>query len=318
MKKLSRFTLVLVALALALNACVPQAPPTPPLATATPAVITLDDGLGGQLQLTQAARRIVSLAPSNTEILFAVGAGAQVVAREDFSNYPEEATAIPSVGGNMGVYSMEQIVALQPDLVLATPLTASETLQSMQDLKLPVMLIPNPTDLDGMYANLELVGRATGHSDVATQLVSDLKARAQKVTDVVAQASSKPVVFYELDATDPAKPWTSGPGTFLDKLVSMAGGQNLGDELQSEWAQISQEELIVKNPDVILMGDSLYGGVTAEQVAARPGWSAIKAVQENKVYPFNDDLVSRPGPRMIDGLEELARVIHPELADQLK
>jgi iron complex transport system substrate-binding protein len=96
-------------------------------------------------------------------------------------------------------------------------------------------------------------------------------------------------------------------------LINLAGGQNLGAVLSGEWAQISQEELIVQNPDVILLGDALYGGITAESVAARPGWDGIAAVQNQRVEPFNDDLVSRPGPRMIEGLETLAKMLHPEL-----
>jgi len=169
-----------------------------------------------------------------------------------------------------------------------------------------------------MYANLELVGKATGREKEARELVSQLQAREKKALEVVAKAESKPLVFYELDATEPAKPWTSGPGTFIDLLIGLAGGRNLGASLQGAWAQISQEELIVQNPDIILLGDSLYGGVTPEQVAQRPGWDAIKAVKENRVYPFNDDLVSRPGPRLVDGLVELVKVLHPELAAELK
>ena len=278
----------------------------------------MPDGLGGELSLAQPAQRIISLAPSNTEILFAVGAAAQVIAREDFSNYPEAALDLPSVGGNMGEYNLEQMVDLAPDLVLASPLSAPEVLKGMQDLKLPVIVVPNPTTLAEMYANLELVGKATGHETDANDLVNGLQAREKKILEAVATAAEKPLVFYELDATDPAKPWTSGPGTFIDLLIGLAGGENLGAALQGEWAQISQEELIVQNPSIILLGDALYGGITAEQVAQRPGWSVIQAVKDNQVFPFNDDLVSRPGPRLVDGLAELAKLLHPELAKQLE
>ena len=342
MKPTVKLTLILIILTLLISACAPATTP-PALATATqppaptatleptippeptavpatptPAPIVLPDGLGGELSLAQPAQRIISLAPSNTEILFAVGAEKQVIAREDFSNYPEAALALPSVGGNMGNYNLEQMVELAPDLVLASPLSAPEVIKGMQDLKLPVIVVPNPTTLAEMYANLELVGKATGHETEATDLVASLQAREKKVLEAVATAEEKPLVFYELDATDPAKPWTSGPGTFIDLLIGLAGGQNLGAALQGEWAQISQEELIVQNPSIILLGDALYGGITAEQVAQRPGWSAIQAVKDNQVYPFNDDLVSRPGPRLVEGLAELAKLLHPELAEQLK
>lgn len=317
MKSIKIYSILLVAVTLILSACAPATPPAP-TATPTPPPLVLPDGTGGELSLAQPAQRIVSLAPSNTEILFAVGAGSQVVAREDFSNYPEEALALPSVGGNMGEYNLEQIVSLKPDLVLVSPLTSPEAIQSMQDLGLPVLVVPNPLSLADMYANLELVGRATGNEESAAALVAELQAREKKALDAVAQVESKPLVFYELDATEPSKPWTSGPGTFIDLLIGLAGGQNLGGSLAGEWAQISQEELIVQNPDVILLGDALYGGITPEAVAQRPGWDAIKAVQQGKVYPFNDDLVSRPGPRLVDGLVELVKVLHPDLASQVE
>jgi len=275
--------------------------------------ITVKDIEGKDFTLDQAAQRVISLAPSNTEILFAIGAGKQVVARDDFSNYPEETKDIPSAGGNMGKYSLEEITRLQPDLVLASPLTPADAIKSLKDITPNVFVVDNPKDLDGMYANLTTIAALTGHTAEAETLVSDLKARVQVIQEKTAGITEKPKVFYELDATEPAKPWTSGPGTFIDKLIVMAGGQNIGSILTGDFAQISQEELIVQNPDIILLGDALYGGIKPEQVAARPGWDAIQAVKDQRVFEFNDDLVSRPGPRMVQGLEELLKIIHPEL-----
>ena len=129
------------------------------------------------------------------------------------------------------------------------------------------------------------------------------------------KASTTPKVFYELDGTDPSKPWTAGPGTFVDLLIKKAGGVNVGNALTSDWAQISQEALIVANPDIIILGDASYG-LTIDQVKARPGWDGIQAVKTGKVLLFDDNLVSRPGPRMVDGLESLVKIIHPELNAQ--
>lgn len=270
------------------------------------------DGLGRQVNLEGPAQKVVSLAPSNTEILYAIGAGKQIVGRDDFSNYPEESKTITSVGGSMGKYNMEEVAKLQPDLVLASPLTAPDVLKSFQDITPNVYVVQNPKDLEGMYANLVTVGVLTGHKAEAEKLVADLQANAKGILDKLSAVTEKPKVFYELDATDPAKPWTAGQGSFIDQLITLAGGQNVAGSL-GEFAQISQEELIVQNPDVILLGDALYGGITAESVAARPGWDAINAVKNNRTQPFNDDLVSRPGPRMVQGLEELAKILHPDL-----
>jgi iron complex transport system substrate-binding protein len=275
------------------------------------------DGLGGTLSLSTPPQAIVSLAPSTTEILFAIGAGKQVAAREDFANYPAEAASLPSVGGMSGPVSVEQVVAHKPDLVIAAPITPPELIKGIQDLKIPVLVLPNPKSLAELYALIELAGQATGHAAEAKALTADLQVREQKVNAAVAKAQSKPTVFYELDGTDPAKPWTSGPGTFIDLLITLAGGKNVGAKLQGDWAQLSQEDLLVENPDFIILGDSNFG-MTTEQVAARPGWNALKAVKASQVLPINDDLISRPGPRILDGLETLAKMLHPELADELK
>jgi iron complex transport system substrate-binding protein len=298
----------------------PSATPAPTATaapSATPAAISVPDGLGGTLTFAEAPKHIVSLAPSNAEVLFAIGAGSQMAAREDFTNFPAEAAKLPSVGGMAGPVSVEQIVSFKPDLVMVAPISAPELIKGLQDLKIPVMLLPNPKTLADMYANLVLVGKLTGHSKEAADLVTSLQAREKKILAVAAKASSKPTVFYELDGTDPAKPWTSGPGTFVDLLISLAGGKNIGASLQGEWAQLSQEALLVQNPDLIVLGDANFG-MTADKIKARAGWDALKAVKEGKIVPFNDDLISRPGPRMLDGLEELVKAIHPELAAELK
>lgn len=311
MKRLPQLLMILAciaAISMLLTACAPAAS-APQKAEA----IVVKDAEGNEFRLQSAAQRVISLAPSNTEILFAIGAGAQLVGRDDFSNFPEDAPAVTSIGGSMGKYNLEEIAKLEPDLILASPLTAPEVLKSLQEITPSVFVVQNPADLEGLYANLLTVGTLTGHQGEAEKLVNDLRARVKAVQDKVAGAAEKPTVFYELDATDPAKPWTAGPGTFIDMLINLAGGENIGASLQGEYVQVSQEELIVKDPQVILLGDALYGGITPESVAARPGWDGISAVKNNRVLEINDDLVSRPGPRMVDGLEELAKVLHPDL-----
>jgi iron complex transport system substrate-binding protein len=269
-------------------------------------------GLGRSISLAATPQRIVSLAPSATEILYAVGAGAQMVGRDSFSNYPEEAKALPEVGGSMGSYSYEVITSLNPDLVVAAEINTPEQVKALEDLGLTVYYIANPATLMELYPILETMGTITGHEAETATLVESLKTRVDEVTAKTAAVTQKPVVFYELDGSEPAKPWTSGPGTFIDQLIIMAGGTNVGSVLSSSWAQISVEELLVQNPEIILLGDAAYG-VTTDQVSARAGWGGIAAIKEGKVYAFNDDLVSRPGPRLVDALEQLSKLLHPEL-----
>jgi len=310
---LLRLVTLLLASTLLLSACASAttALPTATLAP-TPGPLELTDGLGRTVTLSGPAQRIVSLAPSNTEILFTVGAGTQVVGRDEFTNYPQEAMSLPSVGGSYGGYNSEAIVNLKPDLVLAAEINTPEQVKTLEDLGLTVYYLSNPKDLEGMYQNLQLVAKMTGHETEAGKLVESLKERVAAVDEKMASVTEKPSVFYELDSTDPNAPYTFGPGTFMDLLISKAGGKNVGSVLGSPWAQISLEELVVQNPDLIILGDSNYG-VTAEAVAARAGWADLSAVKEGHVYPFNDDLASRPGARLVDGLEELAKLIHPEL-----
>lgn len=314
---------------LLLAACTPQATPAPaastaavevqptatspqPSGTSASPVLTFTDGLGRIVKLAGPAQHIVSLAASNTEILYAIGAGKQVVARDDFSDYPAEVSSLPKIGGSFAGYNNEAIVNIKPDLVLAAEINTPEQVKALEGLGVTVYYLSNPKDMQGLYKNLEIVAALTGHESEAATLVESLKKRVEAVTTKTQSLATLPKVFYELDSTDPNAPYTAGAGTFIDTLIQMAGGQNVGSVLKSPYGQISSEELLVQNPDVILLGDSAYG-VTAESLTKRAGWEKIKAVQDGKIFPFDDNLVSRPGPRMVDGLETIAKLLHPEL-----
>jgi len=291
-------------------ACAPAASPTPAPVSATP--ISFTDGLKRTVELEQPAQRVVALAPSLTEILFAVGAGSQVVGVDSFANYPLSVKDLPDIGGSNGDYNYEAIAALKPDLVLATEINTVDQVDAIEKLGIQVAYLSNPVTLDDTYKLISEVAILTGHTAEADTLNASLRERVAAVAQKISQAAGRPVVFYELDGSDPSKPWTPGPGTFLDQLITLAGGSNAGAVMTDAWAQLSLENLLVQNPTIILLGDSIYG-TTAADVAARTGWSDIAAVKDGRIYPFDDDLVSRPGPRNVDGLEELVRLIHPEL-----
>ncbi|NMC12233.1 MAG: cobalamin-binding protein [Chloroflexi bacterium] len=275
--------------------------------------IVIVDGLNREITLQKPASRVISLAPSNTEILFAINAGSQVIGRDTLSDYPEEVKKLPEIGGNYGEFDIERIVSLQPDLVLATSLNPQELVKKLEDLDITVVYIQNPIDLEGMFENILTVAKLTGHTQDAELLVTKLNGRVEEIKNKISNIQTRPVVFYEVDGTDASAPWTSGKGTFIDTLITMAGGENLGARLNVEWAQISIEEIISQDPDLILIGDAVWGGVTVDAVKSRPGWDTLSAVKNNRVYEFDDNIVSRPGPRLIDGLESLAKLLHPEL-----
>jgi len=287
-------------------ACAPQATPT-----AAPAGLTFTDGLGREVTLDGAAQRIVSIAPSNTEILFAIGAGDQVVGRDEFSTDPPAAKDVTNIGSAFDELNTEQIVSLEPDLVLAAEINTPEQVKQLEDLGITVYHLNNPHTLEEMYSNLEIVARLTGREAEAATLIESLKGRVAAVDEKIAPISSRPSVFYELDSTDPSKPFTAGKDTFITLLIERAGGTNIAAKLEG-YPQMSLEQIVAADPNFIILGDSMWG-VTPDMVASRPGWENLSAVKNGQVLPFDDNLVSRPGPRLVDGLEQLAKLLHPGL-----
>ncbi len=320
-----RKTLILTLLITLLVGCAPAPQTTPEVdpaptevasteaaATEAETYLVASDGLGREVTLAAPAQRIVTLAPSLTEFVFAVGAGEQLVGRDDLSDFPAEAADVASIGSTFGDINTEAILALEPDLVLAAEINTPEQVQELESLGLTVYYLSNPLTYDELYEQVNLFGQLTGHEEEAAALAESLAARVEAVTSAVATAAEKPTVFYEIDGTDPAKPWTTGPGTFMDTMITMAGGVNIGGVLSDAFAQISAEEIVAQDPNIIILGDTLYG-VTIESVAERAGWADLTAVKEGSIFAFDDNLASRPGPRLVDGLEELLKILHPEL-----
>jgi cobalamin transport system substrate-binding protein len=278
----------------------------------TPSRLTFTDGLGRQVTLQEIPQHIVSLAPSNTEILYAIGAGGQVVGRDQFSDYPEAAKKVTDIGSAFEKLNTEVIVSLKPDLVLAAEINTPEQVKQLEDLGITVYYLKNPHTLEELYGNLETVAKLTGHESETATLIDSLKKRVAAVDAKVATVSSRPSVFYELDSTDPAKPYTAGKDSFVTLLIERAGGHNIAADLEG-YPQMSLEQIVAADPAFIILGDATFGGVTPEMVAARPGWENLSAVKNKKVVVFDDNLVSRPGPRLVDGLEQLAKLLHPEV-----
>ncbi len=295
------------------------APTAAPAATAAPTAVPttvaggITDRAGRTVALAGAPQRIVSLAPSNTEILFALGLGPQVVAVDDFTNFPAEAKNLPKVGGLNSNYNYEQIVALRPDLVLAAGITPPEVIEKFEGLKIPIAIANvTQTSFENVLADIEFVGKLTGRSQQAAEVTSVMRQRYKEITAKVAASSSKPRVYWELDATDAAKPYTVGPGSFVHDLIGLAGGTNVFSDASSPYPQVGLEQVVAADPEVIILSDAAYG-ITVESVMQRPGMSGVAAVKQQRVHPIDDDLVSRPGPRIVEGLAAAAKLIHPEL-----
>jgi len=322
-----KMVLSLIVLLLALSACTPKVvspdvqeptsespypvPTNENIALPKPQNLAFTDDLGRSIILDGPAQRIVTLGPSSLESLFAIGAGKQVVGREDFSTYPEAALEVTSVGSLWGELPTETILALEPDLVIAPEIISPEQIQTLEELGLTVYFQANPISFDGLWENLRDLAALSGHESEAEEVIASLDARVKVVSEAIAPLSDIPTVFYELDATDPQNPYTIGTGTFIDIIITMSGGFNIGSVLEGPYAPISSEEVITQNPEIILLADAPYG-ITPESIAERAGWDVIDAVVKDKVFEFDPFLVSVPGPRLVDGLEAMARILHPE------
>lgn len=281
---------------------------SPPVAPAYP--LTLTDDAGREVTLDAAPARIVSLAPSNTEIVCALDACDLLVGVTDFDDFPPEVVDIDKVV-TMAQVDIEAVVAAEPDLVLAAgnELTPTTTIEGLTELGLPVLTL-YPESLDEVYADIELIGAAIDRVEEATGLVDEMRGRVDAVVEAV-DGLDRPRTFYEVSVFE-GTIYTAGEGSFLASLIETAGGEPIvGDTLSTS---IEVEDLVAADPELILLGDATYDPtITPDSVAARPGWGAMTAVRDGNVVVVTDDLViTRPGPRIVDGLEALARAIHPD------
>ena len=279
--------------------------------------LTLVDDRGYVLNLTTYPNRIVSLAPSNTEILFAVGAGDKVVGVTDYCNYPYNFSAWIEAGNfsSVGDYwapNIEAIVSLKPDLVLAA-FAQEEVVNTLRGMGYKVLVL-DPDNIDDILKDIVLVGRATDRNIEAAILVNNLRRRIDAVVSKVADAASTPKVYYEV-WYDPL--WSVGSESWEPEVIEKAGGINIFTDQSLEYFETSSEVVIERSPDIVIFPLGHGGGPrfwgSFDEVKERPGWNAISAVQHDRLYTIDADIISRPGPRIVDALETLAEIIHPEL-----
>ncbi|MGI8998751.1 MAG: ABC transporter substrate-binding protein [Candidatus Limnocylindria bacterium] len=242
----------------------------------------------------------------------AIGACDRLVGVTDFDDHPAEVLEIDKVV-TMAQVDVEAVIAAEPDLVLAAgnELTPTTVIDQLTDLGLPVLVL-YPESLDEVFADIELVGSAIGRNDAAVGLVEGMEERVADVEAAVADLE-RPRTFYEVSVFE-GSIYTAGEGSFLASLIETAGGDPItGDALSTS---IALEDLVAADPELILLGDATYDPtITPETVAARDGWGTMTAVAERRVVVVAEDVViTRPGPRIVDGLEALARAIHPDAA----
>ncbi|RXJ03881.1 ABC transporter substrate-binding protein [Anaerobacillus alkaliphilus] len=273
--------------------------------------LTITDAVGNEVTLESQPTRIVSLMPSVTETLFAVGAGENVVGRSDWCNYPAEALDVASVG--QMEFDLETLLSLEPDLVLAHEgglYAAGDKLDQVRAAGIPVVVVGNSDLFEEVYGAIDIVAVATGFSENGHRIISDLKASFAEISQRAAEVKGeeKRKVWLEIDPTL----WTTGSNTFMHEILETINATNVASGVEG-WAQFSEEDVIVLNPDIIVTTYGYYVENPKQQILERAGWDSVSAVQNEQIFDVNADTLSRPGPRLAEGVGQLAKLIYPEV-----
>jgi iron complex transport system substrate-binding protein len=303
----SRFVTLLAVLLLTLATCGGAVSVTPsPSITASPFPATLSDFQSRLVTVPARPERLVSIGPSITAFLFALGAGPRVVGVDDFSDEPAEAATREHVGGIK--VNFEKVVALKPDLVFSVKFSDG-TIEKLQAASLNVLVV-DPQSVSDVAKTATLLGKAVGADGEA--LARSIQRRVDAVRTKTANVTTRPRVYHEIDASDPAKIFTVGPGSYINDLIDIAGGANIAARAASAYPQLSAEEILRTDPEIIVLAADAYSAKAAD-VAARQGWSIIAAVKSNRILTIDPNLINRPGPRVGEAAEAYAKLVHPEL-----
>lgn len=268
--------------------------------------LTIADSVGREVEIGEEPQRIASMAPSITEALFEVGAGDRVVGVTSADDYPPQVEEIEEVG-SFGGPSVEAVVAQEVDLLmLSFDSTTAEEADTLEEQTGASVVVVNPTTVDEAIDTVGTVGQITGNAEEAEGIEEDLRAELEEISAAV-EGREAPSVFYEV-FDEPLQ--TAGGGSFIGDAITLAGGENIAAEAGEDYPQYSVEQLLNQDPEYYLLGGST--GVTPEDVEARENFGSLAAVEEGNVVVIDDELVSRPGPRIVEGIREMAEVLHPE------
>jgi len=291
------FLAALLSIVLVLAAC------TTPVQTPTQYVV---DDLGRLVAINGTPQRIISLAPSNTEILFALGLGDKVVGVTMYCDYPPETQDKEKVGDYYGP-DVEKIIALEPDLILATDFHRFDLIPALAEQGFAVFAVA-PQTLEDVLESIQKIGEITGKEEEASALVNGMQSKIEEIEEQTKELEEKPSVFY-MTWHDPM--WTVGRNTWIDDLINIAGGVNIFSQYFESGAMVQIEWVILLNPEVIITSEWSYDwALNATELAS------TNASQTGRIYTFDDDLAQRPGPRLVEGLEWFAHFVHPEIFEE--
>ncbi|MBC3886816.1 ABC transporter substrate-binding protein [Acetobacterium paludosum] len=268
--------------------------------------LTITDDSGTSITIDKEPQKIVSLSPSDTEIIFAIGEGSKLVGRTDYCDYPEEASAVTSIG-SFSSPNLEKIIELAPDIVMSSDFVSDEMSQQLKAIGAQVIVV-NPTSIDGVMNNIVMAGEISNANDKAKEVVEGMEKQRQELIAKAETIKEPKSVFIDI-----GKFYTAGPGSMLDSMLTDLNAKNIAADATSQWAQLSTEAIIAANPDVYI---SLY--TKPDVIKATPGFDKINAIANNNLVYFEyltpeSDMVQRPGPRIIEGMALLAQSIYPNV-----
>lgn len=266
--------------------------------------LTIVDSFNREIIIEKEPNRVISIAPNLTETIFALGQGEKLVGRTDWCDYPKEVNNIESIGSLMDP-NIEKIVELNPDLVLVSTHFDTEVLKKLEELDIQVVGLYGEENIEGVYDIIDELGSILDAKERAASIIDNMKERIGEVKEKVKELK-RPEVYYVVDFGDSGD-FTAGKGTFIDQMINLAGGNNIAGELEG-W-KYSLERLIEQDPDILICSQ-FYN--TKERLKEANGYKELSAVKEDRIYEIDNNILDRHGPRVVDGVEELAKILHPE------
>ncbi|MFX1282079.1 MAG: ABC transporter substrate-binding protein [Promethearchaeota archaeon] len=261
---------------------------------------SLIDGHDRNVTIVKEPQDIISIAPSVTEVIYAVGAGDKLIAVDPNSNYPNETTILPKIG-NYPTLDIEKIMALEPDLIFGADITSSDDVEKLENQGYTVFILA-PFNVEDVLEDIEVVGLITNHESEANILKNSLQEQIDGIKHNATTLTFKPKIYIEY-FSEPL--FTFGKGTYGHNLIELAGGINIAENATNPYPQIDDEFVITQNPDIIFYAKGPWTTTNVSTIGNRKGWNIINAVKNGNIYPINEDWISRGGPRIVKALEEI-------------
>ncbi len=273
--------------------------------------VTIVDALDNEITLEEEPERIVTLIPSITETVFALNAGDKVVGRTDWCNYPPAVLDVETVGGMD--FDVEKVISLQPDVILAHASGAHSSADGLDQLRnsgIQVIIINDAKQIEDVYESIDMIGQVTGKTDQAATVISEMKNTIEDLTTKAEEISEGEHVSVWVEVSPEL--YTAGKNTFLDEMLQLLNGTNVAGD-QEGWPQFTEEDVVSLNPDVIITTYGYYVENPSEEIKSRSAWQDVNAVVNERIYDVENDTVTRSGPRLAEGMEQLAKLIYPDV-----